>query len=47
VESSVGFAEAAREWLRTTELEQSTRKTYHGYLDRTLLPALGDTPLAT
>ncbi|WP_366890488.1 hypothetical protein [Pseudonocardia sp.] len=47
VASSVGFAEATEEWLPTTELEESSRRTYRGYLDRTLIPALGDTPLRT
>lgn len=45
VESSISFREASGEWLQSTEREESTRHTYQGYLTRTLLPAIGDTPL--
>jgi integrase len=45
VESAVSFREASSEWLKSTELEESTRADYDGYLRRTLLPAIGDTPL--
>ncbi|WP_093078428.1 site-specific integrase [Pseudonocardia oroxyli] len=45
VESSISFREASGEWLQSTEVEESTRHTYQGYLTRTLLPAIGDTPL--
>ena len=29
------------EWLRSVELEDTTRRTYVGYIDRTIAPALG------
>jgi integrase len=45
VGSSVSFREASSEWLKSTELEESTRADYEGYLRRTLLPAIGDTLL--
>jgi integrase len=34
------------EWLRTVELEDSTRDTYVGYIERTIRPALGDTSIS-
>jgi integrase len=37
----VALAYALDEWLRVTELEESTRKTYVGYIERTIKPALG------
>ncbi|XVV01926.1 site-specific integrase [Actinosynnema sp. CA-248983] len=43
-ESSVSLSYAIDEWLRTTELEDSTRKTYVGYIERTIKPALGGEP---
>jgi integrase len=44
-QSSITLTEALAEWLRVTELEQSTRKTYEGYIERTISPALGKVPL--
>ena len=32
------------EWLRPVELEDTTRRTYVGYIDRTIVPALGSVP---
>ncbi|GAA5154244.1 site-specific integrase [Pseudonocardia eucalypti] len=40
-ESSVPLSRALDEWLRTSEIEDSTRKTYEGYITRTIKPALG------
>jgi integrase len=39
--SGVRFSYALDEWLRTAELEDSTRHTYRGYIERTIRPALG------
>ncbi|WP_235875203.1 tyrosine-type recombinase/integrase [Saccharopolyspora aridisoli] len=44
-QSSVNLAYALSEWMRTNELANSTRKTYEGYIDRTIVPALGETPV--
>jgi integrase len=41
VSSSVTLEYAIDEWMRTSELEDSTRKTYDGYIARTIRPALG------
>lgn len=41
--SAVGLSYALDEWMRTSELEDSTRGTYEGYISRTIRPALGDT----
>ncbi|MFD1044290.1 tyrosine-type recombinase/integrase [Kibdelosporangium lantanae] len=35
---------AIDEWMRTSELEDSTRKTYEGYIERTIRPAIGALP---
>lgn len=43
-ESSVSLAYALDEWIRNTELEESTRRTYEGYIRRTIRPALGEQP---
>jgi integrase len=40
--SSVSLSHTLDEWMRTTELEDSTRKTYEGYIARTIKPAFGD-----
>jgi hypothetical protein len=40
-ESSVPLSHALDEWLRTVEIEDTTRRTYVGYIDRTIKPALG------
>jgi integrase len=42
VESSVSLGYALDEWMRNTELADSTRRTYEGYIKRTIRPALGD-----
>jgi integrase len=42
--SSVTFGYALDEWMRTTELEESTRRTYEGYIARTIRPTLGTEP---
>jgi integrase len=39
--SSVSVEYVLGEWLRTTELEETTRRTYLGYVERTIVPALG------
>lgn len=44
-QSSVSLAYALSEWMRTNELAKSTRKTCEGYIDRTIVPALGETPV--
>ena len=40
--STVALAYVLAEWLRTAELEATTRRTYVGYIDRTIVPAIGD-----
>src|SRR5436190_4649686 len=44
-ESSVPLGDALNEWMRVSELEDSTRKTYKGYIERTIRPALGTVPV--
>jgi integrase len=39
--SEVRLDHAINRWLATNELEDSTRKTYVGYIERTIKPALG------
>ncbi|MCG8918792.1 site-specific integrase [Actinokineospora sp. PR83] len=39
--SSVSLGYALDEWMRTSEIEDSTRETYEGYISRTIKPALG------
>ncbi|MFD9736131.1 tyrosine recombinase XerC [Umezawaea sp. NPDC059074] len=39
--TAVTFSYAVDEWLRTSELEDNTRDTYVGYIERTIRPALG------
>jgi integrase len=43
--SSVSFGHAIREWLRTADIEDSTRDGYVGYVDRVIGPALGKIPI--
>lgn len=43
--SSVTLAYAIDEWLRTTDIEATTRHGYEDYVRRTIKPALGDVPL--
>jgi Phage integrase, N-terminal SAM-like domain len=39
------LAQLLERWLEMADLAWSTRVTYRGYLDRTILPALGHLPL--
>ena len=39
--SSVSVEYVLGEWLRAAELEKSTRRTYVGYIDRMIVPAIG------
>jgi integrase len=39
--SSVSLAYLLSEWLSRAELEETTRRTYVGYIDRTIVPAIG------
>lgn len=43
--SSVSFAYAIDEWMRTSEIEASTRKTYLGYIANHVKPVLGKIPV--
>jgi hypothetical protein len=43
--SSVSFSYAIDEWLRTSEIEASTRKTYLGYIANHIKPVLGGLPV--
>lgn len=40
--SSVSFANTIDEWLRKSDLEDSTRNGYLGYIDRVIKPTLGE-----
>jgi hypothetical protein len=40
--SSIKLGAAIDEWLRTADLEPTTRRTYVGYIERTIKPALGN-----
>src|SRR5688500_4158408 len=40
-ETSVPLSRALDEWLRTVEIEDTTRRTYQGYIERMIKPALG------
>ena len=44
--SSVTLGYLLDEWLRTVELEDSTRETYVGYVERTIRPTLGRVSVA-
>jgi integrase len=44
-QSSVSLSYAINEWMRVNEIEDTTRNTYVGYIDRTIVPALGSTPI--
>ncbi|QUQ67480.1 hypothetical protein [Kutzneria sp. CA-103260] len=44
-QSSVNLSYAISEWMRVNEIEDTTRNTYVGYIDRTIVPALGLTPI--
>lgn len=43
--SSVSFSYAIDEWMRTSEIEASTRKTYLGYIANHIKPVLGKVPV--
>jgi integrase len=43
--SAVTLGYAINEWIRVSELEDSTRYTYEGYIDRTIRPTLGGVPV--
>lgn len=44
-ESNVTLGEVLDEWLRVTEMEDSTRQTYAGYIERNIRPVLGTMPI--
>ncbi|WP_035288786.1 tyrosine-type recombinase/integrase [Actinokineospora spheciospongiae] len=44
--SSVKLSYAIDEWLKTAEIESSTRDGYVGYIDRVIKPTLGKTPIS-
>ncbi|MEU6131418.1 hypothetical protein ABZ805_19780 [Saccharopolyspora sp. NPDC047091] len=39
------FSFALEEWMRTNEIEESTSNTYRGYINRTIVPTLGEQPV--
>jgi integrase len=43
--SAVSLNYAIDEWFRKADLEDSTRTSYKGYINRVIKPVLGDTPL--
>jgi integrase len=45
-ESLVPFGHAIDEWLRTADIEASTRDGYVGYIDRVIRPVFGALPIA-
>jgi len=45
--SSVAFAYAVDEWLRTSEVEESTRAGYVNYIERYIRPVLGAIAVAS
>ena len=44
-QSCVKLGYALDEWMRKTEIQDSTRHTYEGYIRRTIKPALGGEPI--
>src|SRR5882724_7871526 len=44
-QSSVTLGYVLDQWMSTSELEDSTRKTYEGYITRTIRPVLGNLPV--
>jgi integrase len=46
-ETSIPLSRALGEWLRTVEIEETTRRTYVGYIERHIRPALGAIPIDT
>jgi integrase len=45
-QSSVTLGYTLDEWLKTIEVEDSTRDGYIGYIERNIRPALGSVPIA-
>src|SRR4051812_26857895 len=45
-QSTVSLSYTLDEWLQTVELEDSTRDTYVGYIERTIRPTLGTVPIS-
>ncbi|MFF5993064.1 tyrosine-type recombinase/integrase [Prauserella flavalba] len=43
--TTVSFSYAIDEWLRTADIEPTTRHVYVGYIGRTIRPALGEMPV--
>jgi integrase len=43
--TSVTLSYAIDEWLRTADIEDTTRHGYVGYIERSIRPALGDVPV--
>jgi len=41
-ETSVSLSHALDEWLSANEIEDTTRRTYVGYIERTIKPAIGN-----
>jgi integrase len=44
-QTAVPLGQVLDEWLWTTEIEDTTRRTYAGYIERTIVPALGSIPV--
>jgi integrase len=44
-ETAIPLGRALDEWLRTVEIEETTRRTYVGYIERHIRPALGAIPI--
>ena len=44
-ESSISLGQAIDEWLASNEIEDTTRRTYVGYIERTIKPAIGTQPI--
>lgn len=44
-ESSISLGRAIDEWLAANEIEDTTRRTYVGYIERTIKPAIGTEPI--
>lgn len=45
-ETAVPLSRALDEWLRTVEIEESTRRSYVGYMERVIKPVLGSVSIA-
>ena len=45
-ETAVPLSRALDEWLRTVEIEESTRRSYVGYIERVIKPVLGSVSIA-